>query len=125
MHQRGQMLINYPYSSINKHICCSSPLYNQQIFSCTLLNFTRMIIPGDCCRNACAPCHIFMTDYLKRGSLTVISAMTFTECLCGTERHETECGRAQVNGFLSLISREEGFAFSLRFFFLIIMCCRL
>lgn len=49
-----------------------------------------------------------MTDYLERGSLTVISAMTFTECLCGTERHEQERGRVEVNGFLSVVSGEEG-----------------
>lgn len=47
-----------------------------------------------------------MTDYLKRGSLTVISAMTFTECLCGTERHNRERGRVEVNGFLSVFGEE-------------------
>lgn len=70
-----------------------------------------MIIPSDCWRNTCTPCHIFMTDYLKRGSLTVISAMTFTECLCGTERHGRECGRAQVNGFLPVIRLQRRFCF--------------
>lgn len=67
-----------------------------------------MIIPGECCGNVCAPCHIFMTDYLKRGSLTVISAMTFTECLCGTERHNQERGGVEVNGFLSVFGGKGG-----------------
>lgn len=49
-----------------------------------------------------------MTDYLERGSLTVISSMTFTKCLCETKRHGRERGRVEGNGFLSVFSGEKG-----------------
>lgn len=90
------MLINSPFAHTGRS-AAALPLHNLPKILIPLAQFLQNENPR--WLKACAPCHIFMTDYLKRGSLTVISALTFTECLCGTERHERERGRVEVNGF--------------------------
>lgn len=107
---QSQRILNYPLDQSTSHRCVSpSQSRFANTLSSSLLSFTGAMMQKE--RRRTAAEHVrhvshFITNYHKRGGLTVISAMTFQNAQRWDGEAREKEGERRVNGFLSVIHEE-------------------